>query len=94
MPSSRGLIEVLSWPSLEGQRKPREFSVMITVVAADVQAEHLSNVDKGVILTSEHALCRVYPLLRNDLVNTFPRKRTRATIRRPLLYNGPVSTPP
>jgi hypothetical protein len=31
---------------------------------------------------------------RNDLVNTFPRKRTRATMGHPLLGNGAVNTPP
>jgi hypothetical protein len=33
----------------------------------------------------------VYQLLGNDSVNTIPRKRTRATIGRPLLANGSVN---
>jgi hypothetical protein len=37
---------------------------------------------------------RVYPLLGNDWVNTFPRKHRRAKVGRPLLVNGPVNTPP
>jgi hypothetical protein len=36
---------------------------------------------------------RIDPLLGNDSVNTFPRKRTRATVGRLLLGNGPVNTP-
>jgi hypothetical protein len=39
-------------------------------------------------------LWRLYPLLDNDSINTFPRKQTRATIGRPLLGNRSVNTPP
>jgi hypothetical protein len=45
-------------------------------------------------LTTCNMLWRVYPLLGNVSVNTFPRKRTRATIRLPLLGNGSVNKPP
>jgi hypothetical protein len=38
-------------------------------------------------------LWRIDPLLGNDLVNTFPREPTRATIERLLLGNGSVNTP-
>jgi hypothetical protein len=37
---------------------------------------------------------RVYPLLGNDSVNTFPPKKTRLTIVRLLLGNGLVNAPP
>jgi hypothetical protein len=37
-------------------------------------------------------LWRVYPLLGNDSVNTFPREPTRATMGHPLLCNGSVNT--
>jgi hypothetical protein len=36
---------------------------------------------------------RVYPLLINDSVNTFPREPTRARIGRLLLDNGSLNTP-
>jgi hypothetical protein len=38
-----------------------------------------------------NVLWRIDPLLGNDSVNTFPRKRTHATIWRPLLRNGSVN---
>jgi hypothetical protein len=41
-----------------------------------------------------YILWHVYPLLGNDSVNTFPSKRTCATIGCPLLGHGPVNTPP
>jgi hypothetical protein len=43
---------------------------------------------------SLYILWCIYPLLGNDSVNTFPLKRTRAIIWRPLLRNGPVNTLP
>jgi hypothetical protein len=43
--------------------------------------------DLGLYLT----LWRIDPLLDNGSVNTFPRKRKRATIVRPLLGNGSVT---
>jgi hypothetical protein len=39
-------------------------------------------------------LWRVYPLLSNDLGNTFPLRRTRATIGHLLLCNGAGNTTP
>jgi hypothetical protein len=37
-------------------------------------------------------LCRINSLLGNDLVNTFPREQTHATVGRLLLGNGSVNT--
>jgi hypothetical protein len=39
-------------------------------------------------------LRRVYPMIGNDSVNTFPPKQMRATLRSPLLDNGSVNMPP
>jgi hypothetical protein len=37
--------------------------------------------------------CRVYPLLGNDLVNTFPRKQSRSTMWHPLPGKELINTP-
>jgi hypothetical protein len=40
---SRGLMDILSWISLEGLRKPLKTSERLAIVPAKIRAEYLSN---------------------------------------------------
>jgi hypothetical protein len=57
------------------------------------QLSHNNNNSVGAIMADIIILLRIYPLLGNDSLNTFPLEPTRETIGRLLLVKGSVNKP-